>query len=76
MPLTLSNLEEVNKRLIAFLDVILNKIEKEKFNSEIESIEGALNTIVKSWTKEYDWLTIDVISKMKYKTSIKYQVMF
>ncbi|MBB6019521.1 signal transduction histidine kinase [Paenibacillus sp. JGP012] len=71
VPLTLSNLEEVNKRLIAFLDVILNKIEKEKFNSKIDSIEGALNTIVKTWIKEYDWLTINVISKNEVQNKYK-----
>ncbi|MDN4601500.1 ATP-binding protein [Paenibacillus sp. F6_3S_P_1C] len=71
VPLTLRNLEDVNKRLIAFLDVILNKIEKEKFNSEIESVEGALDTIIKTWIKEYDWLTIDIISKNEVQNKYK-----
>ncbi|GAA0135162.1 ATP-binding protein [Paenibacillus sp. YSY-4.3] len=73
VPKILNGLEEINRKLIAFIDVILNKIEKEKFSSKIESLEGTLNRIVDTWQKEYNWLGFEIIIKnqmpQKYKIS-------
>ncbi|MED4732427.1 ATP-binding protein [Aneurinibacillus migulanus] len=56
VPKTLKNLEEINLKLIAFLDVILNKIEKNKFNSNVDSIESVITKIINVWEQQYNWL--------------------
>ncbi|SDG26887.1 Signal transduction histidine kinase [Fontibacillus panacisegetis] len=73
VPKILDGLEEINRKLIAFIDVILNKIEKEKFSTKIDSIESALNRVIDTWKKEYDWLNFEINIKNqmpeKYKIS-------
>ncbi|MEC2240715.1 sensor histidine kinase [Bacillus velezensis] len=56
VPQTLERLEEINIKLIAFLDVILNKIEKNKFSQKIKSIKNSLEKIVETWSQQYTWL--------------------
>ncbi|WP_105981340.1 sensor histidine kinase [Bacillus paralicheniformis] len=56
VPQTLERLEEINIKLIAFLDVILSKIEKNKFSEKIESIEKSIEKIVETWIQQYTWL--------------------
>ncbi|MCU5378109.1 ATP-binding protein [Bacillus cereus] len=60
IPKTLENLEEINVKLIAFLDVILNKIEKNKFNSKIVSIEEVIKKVIHTWTQQYNWLDFEL----------------
>lgn len=60
VPKTLKNLEEINLKLMAFLDVILNKIEKNKFNSKIESIESVITKIVDVWKQQYNWIYFEI----------------
>lgn len=60
VPKTLADLEEINLKLISFLDVILNKIEKNKFNSKIESIESVLQKIIDIWKQQYDWINFEI----------------
>lgn len=60
VPKILENLEEVNIKLIAFLDIILNKIERNKFSSKIESISKCLINVVDSWKQEYNWLSFNI----------------
>ncbi|WP_198512561.1 ATP-binding protein [Bacillus sp. mrc49] len=65
VPKTLKNLEEINLKLIAFLDLILNKIEKNKFNSKIESVENVIIKIIDLWKQQYNWLDFNIqISEM------------
>ncbi|OBA03407.1 hypothetical protein A9D36_12195 [Bacillus subtilis] len=59
VPKTLENLEEINLKLITFLDIILNKIEKNKFNSRIDSIEGVIKKITDIWKQQYIWIDFD-----------------
>lgn len=60
VPKTLSSLEEINIKLIAFLDIILNKIEKNKFNSKIDSIENAITRVVGVWKQQYNWIDFNI----------------
>lgn len=59
VPKTLNSLEEINQNLIAFLDIILNKIEKKKFNSKIKSIENTVKNIVDVWSRQYNWIQFE-----------------
>lgn len=67
VPKILGNLEEINLKLMAFLDIILNKIEKEKFNSKIISLEDTIEKIINTWSQQYKWLS--------FQTSIKNEML-
>jgi len=73
VPGILKELEDVNVKLITFIDVILKKIEKQKFNSKIDSIETTINQISDSWKSQYNWLEfrLEIQGEMpsKYKLS-------
>ncbi|MFS0673661.1 ATP-binding protein [Ornithinibacillus sp. 179-J 7C1 HS] len=56
VPKTLKDLEEINIRLIAFLDIILNNIEKQKFNSRVDSIENIISHLIDTWKQQYNWI--------------------
>ncbi|MDL9993967.1 sensor histidine kinase [Bacillus stercoris] len=60
VPKTLENLEEINVKLIAFLDVILNKIEKKKFNTKVDSIESVIKRIIDIWKQQYNWIYFEI----------------
>lgn len=72
VPKILENLEQVNNKLIAFLDVILNKIEREKFSSRIDSINKTIGGIVDTWSEEYNWVKIDI--KIKNELLDEYKI--
>lgn len=71
VPGILAELEDINIKLISFIDVILKKIEKQKFKSNLENLELNINNIFESWRSQYNWLDfkIDLIGEMpeKYK---------
>ncbi|MFS3915511.1 sensor histidine kinase [Bacillus australimaris] len=73
VPKTLENLEEINLKLITFLDVILNKTEKNKFKSNIESIGTVVNRLKDIWQQQYNWIDfkINIINEIQreYKFS-------
>lgn len=58
VPELLSGLEKTNVRVGAFMDVMLNKIEKNKFLEEISSVEEVLESIIQMWSSEYSWVRI------------------
>ena len=60
VPGILEELEDINKKLVSFIDIILKKVEKQKFQSKIDSIELTLKQIIDSWTTQYKWLHIDI----------------
>ncbi|MGU9967089.1 sensor histidine kinase [Bacillus sp. N1(2025)] len=72
VPKTLENLEEINVKLIAFLDVILNKIEKKKFNSKVESIESAVKRIIDIWKQQYIWIDFEIIVRNEIQREYKF----
>lgn len=72
VPGILEELEDINLKLISFIDVILKKVEKQKFQSKIQSIEKTLNEIVETWTSQYTWLKFDI--SIKNDMPIKYKI--
>lgn len=60
VPKLLADLESVNRKLISFIDVILKKIEKEKFKKQSSSIEGILDNTIKLWREQYNWVNFDL----------------
>lgn len=60
VPKLLEDVNDINLRLISFIDVILNKIKKEKFKTNIKSISTQLNNIINTWESEYSWINFHV----------------
>lgn len=60
VPKTLASLEEVNFKLITFLNIILNKIEKNKFSSKIESIRDLITKTKEIWQQQYNWIDFEI----------------
>lgn len=60
VPKILESLQDINFRLISFLDIILNKVEKKKFETKISSIQSVMDNIKFTWEHQYNWLNIDL----------------
>lgn len=58
VPKILSGLKDINLRLMTFLEIILNKVEKKKFATKIESVSNVLENIKSTWEKQYGWINI------------------
>ncbi|WP_214729595.1 ATP-binding protein [Exiguobacterium sp. s168] len=58
VPKILSDLKDINLRLMTFLAIILNKVEKKKFATKIESVSDVLDNIKSSWENQYRWVNI------------------
>lgn len=60
VPKLLEDLNDINQRLIAFIDVILNKIKKEKFKTNVKSLDTHINDILQIWKDEYNWINFNL----------------
>lgn len=61
VPSILRELDEVSLKLISFIDVILKKIEKQKFKLVFDDIEMVLEGIFGSWETQYNWIEYKII---------------
>lgn len=59
VPAILERLNLVNRKLINFLNIMLNKIEKKKFKNKVKSLENLLITTRNIWMNEYKWIKIE-----------------
>lgn len=60
VPKILDELNLINIKLVSFLNVMLRKIEKNKFEGNINSINILLLEIKRIWEKEYAWIEINI----------------
>ncbi|MGY3711613.1 ATP-binding protein [Lactococcus petauri] len=63
VPKMLRKLEEVNKKLVTFLNTLLGQMEKRKFKEKISSLEEYLNEIKKHWNEDYKNVDIKIVKK-------------
>ena len=77
IPNLLENNYNSVKKILSFIDAILEKAEKKQFFAEILNIKATIDQILESWKKDYAWLTIETyinddiefnISKDKFYT--------
>ncbi|MCT4783140.1 MULTISPECIES: ATP-binding protein [Exiguobacterium] len=63
VPKLLNDLQTINLRLLAFLEIILSKIEKKKFEEKMSSIQSVMDNIKHTWESQYSWININLIIK-------------
>lgn len=63
VPYLLDSNKKVNAKIVAFMNVMLSRIEKRQFNSNWQSVVDVLRRIKSSWEEDYAWLTIDIVNQ-------------
>lgn len=61
VPYLLKNNDAVGKKLIIFMDTMLEEIEKEQFKLKYQSIADILSKSKKVWERDYAWISIDIL---------------
>lgn len=51
----------VGKKLVTFMDTMLEEIEKKQFELRYQSIADILTVIKTIWERDYAWLSIEII---------------
>ena len=60
IPKLLENNNESVKKILKFIDAILEKVEKKQFYVEKQNINEVTNTICNKWKNEYSWLEFEI----------------
>lgn len=63
VPYLLDSNKKVNAKILAFMNVLLSKIEKRQFDPKWQSVLDALNKIKANWEDDYSWLTICITNQ-------------
>ena len=61
VPYLLKSNDVVGKKLITFMDTMLEEIEKKQFEPRYQSIADILSAIKNVWERDYAWLNIQII---------------
>lgn len=61
VPYLLESNDVVGRKLLTFMDTMLNEIEKKQFEPRYQSIADILTVIKKVWERDYAWLSIEII---------------
>lgn len=61
VPYLLKSNDVVGKKLITFMDTMLEEIEKKQFEPRCQSIADILSAIKNVWERDYAWLNIQII---------------
>lgn len=61
VPYLLKSNDAVGRKLITFMDTMLEKIEKKKFKSRCQRVADVLSVIKKTWERDYAWLDVEII---------------
>lgn len=71
IPQLLKRNKVINQKIIAFMDTMLDEIEKKKFSSQELNIRSILENIKANWTRDYASLLInlDIEESLYFKTS-------
>lgn len=70
IPGLLENNHIAVKKILRFIDAILEKVEKNQFFSECLNIKEILNQILEGWKKDYSWLRIETCIDDKVEFNI------
>ncbi|WP_455938549.1 ATP-binding protein [Gemella morbillorum] len=60
IPSLLKNNYAAVKRILSFIDAILEKVEKKQFFAERLNIKEVISQILENWNKDYAWLNIEL----------------
>ena len=61
VPYLLKSNDAVGRKLITFMDTMLEKIEKKKFKYRCQRVADVLSFIKKAWERDYAWLDVEII---------------
>lgn len=61
VPYLLESNDVVGRKLVTFMDTMLEEIEKKQFEIRFQSIADILTIIKKVWERDYAWLSIEII---------------
>ena len=61
VPYLLESNDVVGRKLVTFMDTMLEEIEKKQFEIRYQSIADILTIIKKVWERDYAWLSIEII---------------
>ena len=61
VPYLLESNDLVGRKLITFMDTMLEEIEKKQFEARYQSIADILAIIKKAWERDYAWLSVEII---------------
>ena len=70
IPGLLENNHIAVKKILRFIDAILEKVEKNQFFAECLNIKEILNQILEGWKKDYSWLHIETCIDDKVEFNI------
>lgn len=60
IPELISKNRKINKKLVSFMDTVLEEVEKSNFFAEEHNILTLLNTIKEKWRRDYSWIVINL----------------
>lgn len=60
VPYLLSNSDEINKKLGAFMNTMLEEVEKQQFEPSWQSVADILNKEKRAWERDYSWISIKI----------------
>ena len=61
VPYLLESNDLVGRKLVTFMDTMLEEIEKKQFEPRCQSIADILDIIKKVWERDYAWLSIEIM---------------
>ena len=70
IPSLLENNHIAVKKILRFIDAILEKVEKKQFFAERANIKEILDQILEGWKKDYSWLNIETCIDDKVEFNI------
>lgn len=70
VPLLLEQSNNISKKLVTFMNIMLSNIEKSSFEYNLLNIKDVISTILRSWSTEYMWVNINLIVDDNLKFNI------
>ncbi|MBR3834311.1 MAG: ATP-binding protein [Lachnospiraceae bacterium] len=61
VPYLLKNNDEVGKKLITFMDTMLEEVEKKQFETKFQSVADILSINKQVWERDYAWLSVEIL---------------
>ena len=62
VPGMLKSNQEVEKKLIVFMNTMLSDIEKKKFERKRQNVMDILESLKYEWERDYAWITIEIVT--------------
>lgn len=70
IPSMLYDNKEIGDKLMQFMDIMLEEIEKKQFLAKDYSISLLLNNLKEHWEKDYSWISINIVLEKEIKYNI------